>query len=74
MAHPFTNDIDSKVCIKSPCTSISASSAVLTVHGLLIQTLRRVGRDFDGDVQYALIEDSITCTVARVCKIHRYKD
>ena len=28
-----------KVCIKSPCTSISASSAVLTVHGLLIQTL-----------------------------------
>ena len=27
------------VCIKSPCTSISASSAVLTVHGLLIQTL-----------------------------------
>ena len=28
-----------KVCIKSPCTSISASSAVLAVHGLLIQTL-----------------------------------
>ena len=28
-----------KVCIKSPYTSISASSAVLTVHGLLIQTL-----------------------------------
>ena len=26
----------SKVCIKSPCTSISASSALLTVHGLLI--------------------------------------
>ena len=31
-----------KVCIKSPCTSISASSAVLTVHGLLIQTLHTV--------------------------------
>ena len=29
----------SKVCIKSPCTSISASSAVLAVQGLLIQTL-----------------------------------
>ena len=24
-----------KFCIKSPCTSISASSPVLTVHGLL---------------------------------------
>ena len=28
-----------KVCIKSPCTFISASSAVLAVHGLLKQTL-----------------------------------
>ena len=33
-----------KVCIKSPCTSISASSAVLTVHELLIQTLQELCR------------------------------
>ena len=34
-AHPTSH----KVCIKSPCTSISTSSAVLTVHELSIQTL-----------------------------------
>ena len=33
------NIASTKVCIKSPCTSISASSALLTVHGLLVQTL-----------------------------------
>ena len=42
---PFSRGLDvfpytvRKVCIKSPCTSISANSAVLAVHGLLIQTL-----------------------------------
>ena len=31
-----------KVCIKSPCTSISASSAVLAVQGLLRQILQGI--------------------------------